>query len=145
MSVSSLAAPPVTTWSTAILIRDIDGDTAVLHLARTTPGEDWDVVVASPAKGTRGRLVWVNTPDLPDAAAKAAGTADTAAWFDTHRALGADSYGRDEYGRLLVDVWPIVDGVPHRDASLSRWLLTSGNGGKGWPPYGGTRPPATRG
>jgi len=130
-------APPATVWDTCQRIRVVDGDTALLALTRLERGEDWDTVRQSKPTGTRCRLVWVNTADLPDAAGKARGTADTVSWLGTHGLLGADSYGRDEYGRLLVDVWPIVDGQPDRDHSLSRWLLTEGNGGAGWPPYRG--------
>lgn len=124
-------------WDEVTLVRVVDGDTVLLAMRRTVEADpDWLLERrTAPTKGTRVRLVWVDTPDLPDKAGKAAATADTVRWFGFQAAAGrplaANSYGRDEFARLLVDVYPV--GRP--EESLSRWLMTAGNAGAGWPPY----------
>ena len=131
---------PVTQWTVTAVVRAVDGDTVKLRLARDT-GEVPGLVLSARTKNPRGvsaRLTWVDTPEeSSDPAGWARAAADTGHWLaDALQAavngLTADVYGEpDAWGRWLLDLYP----TGHPEDSLSRWLMTSGDGGRGWPAY----------
>jgi len=134
-----VSLPPVATWTVLTVVRAVDGDTVKLRLDRDV-GELPGLILSARTKSPRGvsaRLTWVDTPEEnSDPVGWARAAADTGQWlaeallFNTP--LVADVYGEpDAWGRWLLD----LRHAGHPEESLSRWLMTSGDGGRGWPAY----------
>jgi hypothetical protein len=131
--VERAAAPPPEVCDVTEIVRERDGDTVLAILTFKIGEEDGYCYFkrTASAKGEACRLPWVNTPELPTADGVRA-KAETTAWLAAHEPLEGVSYGRDEYGRRLVDFRSAGDATA---LSLAQWLLTEANDGKGWPPY----------
>lgn len=107
------------------LERVVDGDSAyvtrLIHIGLTEDLEH----LARDRKPREIRLVVVNTPERKTGAPYLAAKADLQAFFASHPRLRVRVYGRDDFGRLLADVYD-----PQTGESASAYLIA-----KGWPPY----------
>lgn len=110
-----------------------DGDT--VRLIRTgvfkVGDRRWRLTDPDPL-GEPIRLAWVDTPEHTDPGPWVQATADLTAWIERKLVLGPlrvvcfDSAGWD---RILGDL------IAADGEHAAQWLMTEGNGGKGWPPY----------
>lgn len=124
------------------LVEITDGDTVRAFLTRTEPYDEisYHTVATDPAVLPRGvalRLIYVQCPDYPDKVGKAAAKADTQWWFtiNSQRQMRVRTWYGGGFGRYLADIYCLdADGSRH---SLSQWLLTHANDGKGWPSFTG--------
>lgn len=102
-----------------------DGDT--VHLTRQFAEivTDWTLTLTVDRYPVDCRLVIVNTPERGKPGWGEA-KQDTTEWLYQHSGfLRARTYGEDDFGRLLTDIYDVETGD-----SLSAFLIQ-----QGWPPY----------
>lgn len=132
MSTPDPTAGESITWQVSTVDHVHDGDTLFLVRTRTVvidPGLAAEVHDRVPQSI---RLVWVDTPEAGVHPGWERGRADLRAWVASALAAGpltVITYASGGWDRFLGDLLDV------NGASASQWLLTQGNGGKGWPYY----------
>jgi hypothetical protein len=82
-------------------------------------------------RGVPVRLVWVDTPERGHLG-YATAREDLALWLERHAdGLAVVCYESGGFDRVLGDL------IAADGSSASVWLMTSGDGGAGWPAYAG--------
>ena len=115
----------MTVWTLDDLLRVIDGDSLVCDLSRMLD-DDGQRQLLERRYDCRLRLVTVDTPERGETG-WAQAREDTAAWLSVRPRLQVETYGPDNFGRLLADVYVQGD----RSQTLSQYLMRD----KGWLPY----------
>lgn len=130
------AAEQPTAWRVDAVLSVTDGDTVRLLRSRPVSIDGRHYRLADdPERSPRGiavRLLWVDTPERGDHPGWETARADLAAWLGRARTLGpitALCYESGGWDRIMADL------IDADGGSASQWLMNSGRGGRGWPPY----------
>ena len=111
-------------WRVSHVARTIDGDSVDLMLT----GELTEIVDCigqrlETVRPWKCRVIIVDTPERNDPVGYAAAKRFTATWLGARQgSLRAETYGRDSFSRVLVDIY--LDG--DRGATLTQALLWAG-------------------
>lgn len=125
-------------WTIDEIPKYIDGDSLRVHWSRREIlDEHTEHIIFNRddvyPNGVPVRLTWLDTPERGQEG-WAEARDDVINWTRAHMFdLKVTSWADGGFSRYLGDVYYVDDnGVRH---SLSQWMLTSGNGGRGWPAY----------